>query len=698
VTPFDRLHPAIQHHIVNSLGWRSLRPLQNAAIAPILAGTNALLLAPTAGGKTEAAVLPLFSRLLSDSWKAVSVLYVCPIKALLNNLELRLRQYGGLLGRRVAVWHGDVEAGDRGRILKDPPDLLLTTPESLEVMLVSGRTDHGNLFASVRAMVVDEIHAFAGDDRGWHLLAVLDRISYLSEHTIQRVGLSATAGNPGELLGSLEGSGESPGVVVASPSDDAAGPLVEVDYVGGLNNAAIVISRLHRGHKRLVFCDSRSQAESLAGQLRQLEVQTFVSHSSLSAEERRRTEAAFAEASNCVIVATSTLELGIDVGDLDRVIQIDAPHTVSSFLQRLGRSGRREGTRRNCLFVATSEEFFLRTLGLLRLWSEGYVEPVMPPPQPYHVVAQQLMALALQDSGVGPTTWPGWLEGFLRSARFSRDDCERLVAHMLDHRYLFQDQGILHIGAAAEEKFGRRHFLELFSVFDAPPLFAVYYGRAELGTVHPLTFQVQRAGPVSLSLGGRYWLVKHVDWKRRRAYVEPSVKQGKSRWFGAGQPLHYEFCQAVLEVLAGTEPAVALSRRAQSALAHLRSEYEWADPRETTLVNDEKHVAWWTFGGAVLNGALAHRLAGRIGRVTYDDSALHAKSGQADAEIASDVGKMLEDEDHISPAVRDDVQEDLKFGACVPQELLGEMIGERFSCSEDWQRLKGKRLRVVQVD
>jgi len=698
VTPFDRLHPAIQHHIVNSLGWRSLRPLQNAAIAPILAGKNALLLAPTAGGKTEAAVFPLFSRLLSESWTAVSVLYVCPIKALLNNLELRLRQYGELLGRRVAVWHGDVGPSARGRILKDPPDLLLTTPESLEVMLVSGRADHGDLFATVRAMIVDEIHAFAGDDRGWHLLAVLDRISYLSGRAVQRVGLSATVGNPGEILGWLEGRGDSPGVVVATPAEDAAGALVEVDYVGGLNNAAIVISRLHRGQKRLVFCDSRSQAESLAGQLRQLGVQTFVSHSSLSVEERRRAEAAFAEASNCVIVATSTLELGIDVGDLDRVVQIDAPYTVSSFLQRLGRSGRREGTRRNCLFLATSEESLLRALGLSKLWSEGYVEPVRPPPKPYHVVAQQLMALSLQDSGVGPTTWAGWLEGLVRTARFCRDDCERLVAHMLDHRYLSQDQGILHIGAAAEERFGRRHLLELFSVFDAPPLFAVYYGRIELGTVHPLTFQVQRAGSVSLSLGGRYWLVKHVDWKRRRAYVEPSAQQGKSRWFGAGQPLHYEFCQAVLEVLAGTEPAVALSKRARSALADLRSQYAWADPQETTLVKNEKDVAWWTFGGAVLNGALAQRLEKQIGRVAYDNFAIYAKSGRADAEVADRVGAMLEKEDHMSPTVCDEVQEDLKFGACVPQELLGRMMSARFSCTETWKGVKGKRLRVVQVE
>ncbi|MGH8567236.1 MAG: hypothetical protein ACREXU_04270, partial [Gammaproteobacteria bacterium] len=239
---------------------------------------------------------------------------------------------------------------------------------------------------------------------------------------------------------------------------------------------------------------------------------------------------------------------------------------------------------------------------------------------------------------------------------------------------------------------------ELFSVFDAPPLFAVYHGRTDLGTVHPLTFQVQRAEPVSLSLGGRYWLVKHVDWKRRQAYVEPSGQQGKSRWFGAGQPLGYEFCQAVLEVLAGTEPAVALSRRAESALGNLRSQYAWVDPQETTLVNDEKGVAWWTFGGAVLNGALAQRLEGRIGRVTYDDFALCAKSGRAATEVADRVGAMLEEEDHMRPTVSDEVQGEIKFEACVPQELLERMISERFSCSKGWQRLKGKRLRVVQVD
>ena len=502
MSAFESLHPAIQHHIVNSLGWRTLRTLQEEAVHPILEGESALLIAPTAGGKTEAAVFPLLSRLLSENWEPISVLYVCPIKALLNNLENRLRQYSDWLGRRVGIWHGDIGQGDRGRIIKDPPDILLATPESLEVMLVSRRTDHANLFANVRAVVIDEIHAFAGDDRGWHLLAVLDRISHLSSHGIQRVGLSATVGNPKALLGWLTSGAESTGMVIVPNGGGAMHSDIEVDYVGSLSNAAIVISRLHRGEKRLIFCDSRSQVESLAGELRQLGVQTFVSHSSLSVDERRRAEAAFSEARNCVIVATSTLELGIDVGDLDRVIQIDAPPAVAAFLQRLGRTGRRAGTRRNCLFLATSEESLLRTLGLLELWSRGYVEPVIPPKKPYPILAQQVMTLCLQESGIGRHTWGEWLGGFSHSAQLSVAESEQLVEHMLQQGYLFKDQEILAIGHSGESTFGKRNYMQMFSVFDSPPLFTVFYGRTELGAVHQLTFQVRRDEPISLSLGG----------------------------------------------------------------------------------------------------------------------------------------------------------------------------------------------------
>lgn len=409
-TALSRLHPALVHHVVNTLGWRSLRPMQEQAVEPVFDGHDALLLAPTAGGKTEAACFPLLSAMEEQRWTGLSIVYVCPLKALLNNLLPRLETYSAWLGRSVALWHGDVSQPVRQRIMRDPPDILLTTPESLESMLVSIKVEHEQLFAGLRAVVVDEVHAFAGDDRGWHLLAVLERLSRLAGRPIQRIGLSATVGNPADLLAWLQGSGRDarPASVVAPDLGATTTPPpgeVELDYVGSVGNAATVIAALHAGEKRLVFCDSRALVEEIAAALRERGVTTFLSHASLSLDERRRAELAFAEARDCVIVSTSTLELGIDVGDLDRVIQVNAPTTVASFLQRLGRTGRRTGSTRNCLFLALDQEAVLRAAALLVLWGRGYVEPVVPPPEPRHIVAQQVLALCLQRNTVGSRLW-----------------------------------------------------------------------------------------------------------------------------------------------------------------------------------------------------------------------------------------------------------------------------------------------------
>ena len=213
-------------------------------------------------------------------------------------------------------------------------------------------------------------------DRGWHLLSVLERVRKLAGHDVQRIGLSATVGNPEALCDWLAGSCEGPRRVCA-PEPTAAAPAdVTLDYVGSIPNAAIVINRLHRGEKRLVFCESRSRAEELGSELTRLGTTAFVTHSSLSVDQRRQAEDAFANRENCVIVATSVLELGIDVGDLDRVIQIDAPGRVASFLQRMGRTGRRSGTTRNCLFLATNENGLMQAAALIDLWRDGYVEPI----------------------------------------------------------------------------------------------------------------------------------------------------------------------------------------------------------------------------------------------------------------------------------------------------------------------------------
>ena len=205
-----------------------------------------------------------------------------------------------------------------------------------------------------------------------------------------------------------------PGIVVAPEAEGGGGEVttdrsgqeisaagqdadIQLDYVGSAENAAKVIAALYRGEKRLVFCDSKRLVEQLGALLREQGVTTHLVHASLSLDERRRAEHAFAEGRDCVIVATSALELGIDVGDLDRVIQVNAPLKVAAFLQRFGRSGRRPGTRRNCLFLALREDDLLLAAGLLLAWSRGFVEPVAAPPSPRHITAQQLLALCLQE-------------------------------------------------------------------------------------------------------------------------------------------------------------------------------------------------------------------------------------------------------------------------------------------------------------
>ncbi|MTG90706.1 DEAD/DEAH box helicase [Cellulosimicrobium sp. BIT-GX5] len=671
------LNPAVEYHIVNSLGWPSLRPLQAAAVEPVRSGADCMLIAPTAGGKTEAAVFPLLSSMTEERWTGLSVLYVTPLRALLNNLHPRITKYGDWLGRRVGLWHGDVADSARRRILGEPPDILLTTPESLEAMLVSGRVDHRRFFAGLRTIVVDELHSFAASDRGWHMLGVLARLERLAGHPIQRVGLSATVGNPEEIGRWLQGGEPDVGrrelrVVSEKPPPGAPVPEVVLDFVGSETNAAKVIAALHHGEKRLVFCESRRMAEKIAFSLRELGVETFVSHSSLSAEERRRSEQAFAEAQNTVIVATSTLELGIDIGDLDRVIQIDAPRTVASFLQRLGRTGRRPGTVRNTLFLTTSEDALLEAAGLLLLWKRGFVEPITPPPHPRHLTAQQLLALALQEGAYGASTLHDWW-GDLPLM----DSAEEVLAHLRDQEFLIDDGGMLMIGPGAEKAFGRRHFMELLSSFNAESELRVVVGNKEIGFISPLAlpnghWNQNKSELPPILMNGRAWRLQQIDWERFEVLVAPTAEQGDVRWSSDSIALSFEMMRAQRDVLLGETPDVALSKRAVERLAVVREAREGTvDPDRLIVHRSGEDLRFWTWAGLKANETIRAALGGPEGQ------------SENDCMVVKGVDKLNAlngiDFTSVSPAVDPAMVDGLKFSAALPAATAFETLAERFA-------------------
>ncbi|MFI7446450.1 DEAD/DEAH box helicase [Nonomuraea sp. NPDC049714] len=691
--PVERLDPVLLHHIVNTLGWPDLRSMQRAAIEPLMNGEDAVLLAQTAGGKTEAACFPLLSAMTAQRWTGVSVLYLCPLKALLNNLVTRIDGYAQWLGRRAALWHGDTRESQRRRIRTDPPDILLTTPESLEAMLIGFTTDHDHLLGQVRAVVVDEVHAFAGDDRGWHLLAVLERLERVTGRPIQRIGLSATVGNPQHLLTWLQGAavGRRAGQVIAPDLAASSSPGdIELDYVGSLDNAARVIAALHRGEKRLVFCDSRRQVEHLGAALRAREVNVFLSHASLSADERSRSEQAFAEARDCVIVSTSTLELGIDVGDLDRVIQIDAPRSVASFLQRLGRTGRRADTVRNCLFLTTSKESLLQAAGLAVLWGRGWVEPVSAPPEPRHLVAQQLLAVTLQRHTIGDRVWPAEWNGL---APFDRS-AEPILRHLVSQGYLEEDGGLLFIGPEAERRFGRRHFIELTSSFTAPPQFTVLAGRQEIGRTDPSVLTEERPGPRLLLLGGHSWRVTFIDWTRRRAFVEPADSGGVAKWTGGVVTgLSYALARAMREVLLGADPPVTLTRRAQAVLAEWREDQApgLVHPGGTLATKVGADIRWWTWAGYRANATLAATLpsvADPVQRATDLFVRLRTDLTVA-AWREARTGAAL-----VLPEVDRRAAHGLKFAAVLPERLAVATVAARLADFEGAQAVLVEPVRL----
>lgn len=645
-----------------------MRPTQLQAIEPVLAGVNCLLLAPTAGGKTEAAIIPVLSRMLTETWPGVSVIYVCPIKALLNNLEHRLSHYAGLVGRRVAIWHGDVSASKKKNAIKDAPDILLTTPESLEGMLVSIRIDKQAWFGNVRVVIADELHAFAADDRGWHLRALLHRLQQYVPNELQRLGLSATVSNPIELLNWFAPTGAKQVVGTASVSTDAD---VTVDYVGSLSNAATVISRIYRGSKRLVFCDSRSSAEELTSMLRAMDVRTFVSHASLSRSERQLAETAFAEEKDCVIVATSTLELGIDVGDLDHVIQIDAPATVSSFLQRMGRTGRRSGAKRSCLFLCTNDDSLLLAVGICRLWGQAWVEAAFPPPAPWAIIAQQILVATLERS-----QWPvNDLVTMLLGAfpESSIDGIAEVIEHMVGLGFLMKTEGLLQIGPITEKTYGRAHYRDLLASFTSAQLLLGRYGKVEVGFIDPMMLTGDKENRLIL-LAGKSWLIVDVDWKRQTVWLEPAKEGGKARWTGSGRNLSRTIAQAIMRALHdGAGEHTVISKRARVQLELIAQFIPNLGTNTLVSLSKEESgiVRLWTFAGTRANRTIAKQVQSITEVKRIDALGLDLRWGIDTTEVNFDLA--VKDLPFSAEEVTE-CAKPIKFSDCIPATLLLEII------------------------
>ncbi len=679
----ERLHPHLQHAIIHDLGWRSLRPVQELTIDAILDGCNAVVLAPTAGGKTEASIFPVLSRILTEDLKPVCALYVCPIRALLNNQEERLSSYARMVGLEVFKWHGDVSDSKKKKFRETPAHILMTTPESLEVMMISERTDAKALFSGLSAVIIDEVHAFAADDRGAHLASLLERLVAMTGRDIQRIGLSATVGNPHVIGEWLQGSSKRPFRLVDPPKAKAQRDL-RLDLCVDISEAAKAIGQVARGKKSLVFVESRSKAEKVAHALAGTGVEVFIHHSSVSRADRTLAEEQFAKGQNTAIVCTSTMELGIDVGDLDQVIQVDAPASVASFLQRLGRTGRRANTRANCTFFCLSSESLLQSVALLRLAEAGWVEDVTPAAHAMHVLAHQVMALILQEGGISRHKLMPWVEAAYPFSSVRPERVQELVDTMLEREILYEADGLLSLGQRGEKLYGRKNFFELYAVFTAPPVMRVQHGKEDVGYIQALFVSMHDAskGPLCFRLSGRAWEVGQIDYGKGVLHVRPADYGRVPSWLGLPGVLSNALCQGMLDVLLHEKQEGAwLSKAAAAELAVVRDSYDGLLEEGTAPLEDHPDgVQWHTFAGGAVNRLLAAGLEQKSGKKWVAGN-LSLRCKDIAFTAAGDAIRSLADlnwECVAADAAREMARGMLsKFQPCLPEDAENRLLSER---------------------
>ena len=559
---FHLLHPLIREAL-SERGISEPTEPQARAIPEVLNGHNVLIIAPTGSGKTEAAILPILSKMLELGVErpGIYVLYITPLRALNRDLLDRIKWWGERLGFRVDVRHGDTDKSDRQRQSRTPPHILITTPEMLQAILTGRRLlEH---LKELRWVVVDEVHELAEDKRGVQLSLALERIRYYIGRDFQVVGLSATVGSPVEVAKFLVGDGRPFKVVMVNFTRymklDVARPSpTEEDYrlaeAHGFHPDVVARLRLikrliEENRSTLVFVNTRSMAELLGFRLSYLfnDLPIAVHHSSLSKMVRISVEERLKRGELKAVVATSSLELGIDIGHVDLVIQYISPHQVARLLQRVGRSGHRLSAVPKGVIVAEDVNDVMEATVMIRRAKNGLIEPTQIPQQPYDVLVNQIVAFLILK--------PRWrLEELYEIVRRSYayrdltlDELKRVVKFMQDLyprlAVYFEDSDTV---ARPRGRGFYRYFYETLSMIPDERQYAVVNDKDELvGTLDESFVAEYGNVGVKFIFRGRPWLITKVEDRSIRV-VEVSDPAGAiPSWVGEEIPVPYEVAQEV---------------------------------------------------------------------------------------------------------------------------------------------------------
>ncbi|MGC9116670.1 MAG: DEAD/DEAH box helicase [Conexivisphaera sp.] len=647
---FEGLHPRIRELLARR-GMSQPTPPQAEAVPVIASGAHVLLVAPTGSGKTEAALLPTLDSMLRTRRSPVSALYVTPLRALNRDLVERISWWASQLGISVAVRHGDTPADERRRQARSPPDLLVTTPETLQVLLVADVMRRH--LANVRWVIVDEVQELAEDKRGSQLAVILERLVRLAGE-YQRIGLSATIGSPSKVGSFLVGPGRSCAVVESRPpkpyeirvtfpgtADDAGAARSLGLHPAALSRLRALLEEARSAAPVLVFTNTRSEAEILISRLRLIDpdFRAEVHHSSISLDRRLDAESRLKGGELDAVICTSSLELGIDVGSINAVIQYGSPRQVTRLIQRVGRSGHSLGRVSRGLVIAVDEDDALEAAVIARRALAGQLEDPLIPQRPYDVLVQQVAGILLEDRVIKVSD----LMGILRRSYPYRDLSEVELSAALDFmsglrpplaRFSPSD-GAAYVPASARRLL-EYHFETLTMIPEEPK----YVVTREDGSPVGVLDEEFVAGYVSIGvkfiLAGRPWVVKQVVEDRVIVEESDDPTGAIPSWVGEEIPVPLEVAQevgALRRRIAESGPRVLVEeygmspddaeRAASHVLQQLSRGYPVPSDSRLTVERWEDYCVLHSHVGLRANRTLARLLAHALSRASGEEYVVH---------------------------------------------------------------------------
>ncbi|MDQ6530104.1 DEAD/DEAH box helicase [Flavobacterium sp. LHD-85] len=607
---FELLSEPIRKYIRDKR-WEQLRPIQNAAISRVLTTDNHyILVSRTASGKTEAAFLPILSQ-VNFNEKGVQVLYISPLIALINDQFYRVEELCKNLEVNVVKWHGEANATLKEKLIKDPSGVVLITPESLEAMLSNKPFNVKHLFSNLKFVVIDEIHSFIGSGRGVQLKSILSRLQDLNENQFRLIGLSATLGDYDEVK---KFAGTTVPTIVLR---DSASKEIEAKFKyfkkDGDDLPLSLIKDLYletKDSKVLIFPNSRGLAEVVAVKLKKLSerlnghVNYFSHHSSVDKEVREYVEY-FAKSNNrqnFCISCTSTLELGIDIGSVDQVVQIDATYSIASLIQRIGRSGRRDSAKSFLHLYATDKWSLLQSIACWELYKEGFIEPKDAMTLAYDLLLHQALSITKGNSGINFNELVKSVKQNFAFNDIDSIDIEEILNHLIaiDLFEKLRDEVI--IGIEGEKIVNNRDFYSAFTIEDN---FKVVSAGIKIGEI-PLTPQIRE--DENILLAAKIWKIIVIDFKAKKIEVKPANDGKKPLFFGGSGMVHSRIRNKMFEILYQDQKINELNKEALDELDEMRSDFSVFDIKdielERPLLVSEKKLILYTFAGTKINATL----------------------------------------------------------------------------------------------